>query len=153
MITFREIAIALQRAEPEPGSAEAEQWSMWIQDAYLLIEARLGCIDDIDENRLDYVVREAVTAQVRRPDDATSVSVSVDDGSVSKQYRSSRGRVTILDEWWEFLRPTGGKRAFQLDLGPTLRVGNHVPWCNLNMGATYCSCGASLTRAEPLWEC
>lgn len=29
----------------------------------------------------------------------------------------------------------------------------HTPWCNLNLGATYCSCGADLTNyAYPLYE-
>ena len=59
----------------------------------------------IDQARLDYVVREAVVAQVRRPDDMTSVDIAVDDGRVSKRYSTSAGRVTIRDEWWDLLAP------------------------------------------------
>jgi hypothetical protein len=47
------------------------------------------------------------------------VAVSIDDGSVSRSYRSSRGRVTILDEWWDILfpsQPTG--KAFEIDTMP-----------------------------------
>ncbi|WP_016895960.1 hypothetical protein [Mycobacteroides abscessus] len=29
---------------------------------------------------------------------------------------------------------------------------SHSPVCTLNMGGTYCSCGANLTGHEPLWE-
>lgn len=29
---------------------------------------------------------------------------------------------------------------------------SHRPWCNLMLGANYCSCGADLTGGEPLWE-
>src|SRR5689334_9519020 len=125
------IAVAMGVAAPESDSIQEQQWQLWIDTALMLIEVRksqLGVTEDLDEARVDYVVREAVVAQVRRPDDATQVAVSVDDGSVSKTYRSSRGRVEILDEWWALLglTPTGGQ-AFSVDtvggVGST-----HLPW-------------------------
>ena len=74
----------------------------------------------VDQAKLDYVVREAVASLARRPDDATQVSVSIDDGRVSRTYRSGTGRVTILEEWWLLLAPasTAG-RAFSVDLTPS----------------------------------
>lgn len=113
---------------------------MWIDDALLLIGARLGDIAELDQAKLDYVVREAVVQHIRHPDDATQVSVSVDDATSSRTYRSGRGRVTILDEWWDLLAPVEQGGAFVLDLagmGDT-----HAPWCSLNFGANYCDCGA-----------
>lgn len=42
--------------------------------------------------------------------------------------------------------------AFAVDTALTARA-NHADICSLNFGATYCSCGAVLTRGEyPLWE-
>lgn len=152
-VTPETIAVALGVATPDPGSPESEQWQMWIDDALMLIEARkeaLGITDPLDPAKLDYVVREAVVAQVKRPDDATQVTISIDDGSTSKTYRSSAGRVTILDDWWALLGltpPSGG--AFSVDTVPCASV--HQPWCNLAFGATYCSCGADLA-GFPLWE-
>jgi hypothetical protein len=86
----------------------------------MLINARATELDKTpDPDRMDYVVREAVVAQVKRPDDVTQVTVSVDDGQTSKSYRSGKGRVTILDEWWTLLGLTDPDGAFSIDLLPS----------------------------------
>ena len=153
-VTPNIIAVALGRTVPSPG-AEFNQWAMWIGDAEMLIETRmvaLGIEGPLDEVKYDYVVREAVVAHIRRPDDATQVTVSVQDASTSKSYRSSKGRIEILDEWWALLgltAPTGG--AFSVDTA--CGAGVHAETCALVFGALYCSCGADLTGyAFPLWE-
>lgn len=146
------IAVALGVTAPEPDSTQWEQWQMWIDDAYMLIEARqaqLGVTDPIGEAKLDYVVREAVVAQVKRPDDATQVTISVDDGSSSKTFRSGTGRVTIRDEWWTLLGLTDPSGAFAIDMVPAANM--HLPWCSLSMGANYCSCGTDIA-GYPIYE-
>ena len=150
-VTTTDIANALLLPAPVAGSPEALQWAMWIADALLLIEARLGDPTVLDQPRLDYVVREAVSAQVRRPDDSTSVEIAIDDGRVARQYSSSRGRVFIRDEWWALLDPNAGSGgAFAIDTAPV--VGEiHNDTCALYFGATYCSCGAVLTGLFPLY--
>lgn len=148
-VTTDMIATALGRTAPASGSVEAQQWEMWIGDALMLIEARLGDPAALDQAKLDYVVREAVVAHVRRPDNATQVDISVDDASSSRRYTSSAGRVAIRDEWWDLLAPTTQGGAFVID---TVAVGSvHMPWCSLNFGATFCSCGADLA-GYPLYE-
>lgn len=154
------IAVALGRTAPDGTSPEFEQWQMWIDDARMLISARLvgtlagqvATLDDLDQAKLDYVVREAVVAQVRRPDDATQVAVSVDDGSVSRTYRSSSGRVEIRDEWWALLSPhpedTG--KAFSVDTAPIVTNG-HAWWCAVTFGADWCSCGAVIGQ-DPMFQ-
>lgn len=153
-----DVATALGRTAPDMQSAEFAQWSMWIDDARRLIRHRLvgtlegqvASLDDLDQEDLDYVVREAVVAQVRRPDDATQVSVSVDDGSTSRTYRTGRGRVTILDEWWDMLAPTNGTTgAFSIRIGGSCSA--HLPWCSLTLGAAYCSCGVDIA-GYPIFE-
>jgi hypothetical protein len=150
------VAVALGRTAPE--SPEFEQWDMWISDALMLIGARLvgegdgqvASLDDLDQTQLDYVVREAVVAQVRRPDDATEIDVRVDDGGVSRKYRSGAGRVTIRDEWWDLLSPTDSTSgAFSISIGYGCAA--HLAWCSLMMGATYCSCGVDIA-GFPLFE-
>lgn len=150
-VTPENIAVALGVAAPEPDSIQDQQWALWISDAEMLIETRrmqLGA-DAPDELKLDYVVREAVVAQVKRPDDATQVTVSVDDASSSRTYRSGRGRVTILDEWWTLLGLTDSNGAFSLDMIGT--ASGHLPWCALSLGALYCSCGADIA-GRPIYE-
>lgn len=153
-VTPEMIAVALGRPD-QPSVAELLQWEMWIDDAGMLIEARkdaLAITDPLDAARLDYVVREAVVMHVRRPDDATQVTISVEDASTSKTYRSAKGRIVILDEWWALLgltSPTSG--AFSVDVFNL--TGNHAEICALAFGAAYCSCGADLTNYEyPLYE-
>jgi len=150
-VTPANIAVALGKAAPESGSVTEQQWQMWIDDAGMLIETRrekLGA-DPIDEAKLDYVVREAVVAHIKKPDDATQVVISVDDASTSKSYRSGKGRVTILDEWWTLLGLVEASGAFAID---TLGASSaHLPWCASMFGALYCSCGADIAGA-PIYE-
>jgi hypothetical protein len=152
-VTPAMVAVALGVAAPDSGSTREAQWGMWIADALMLIQTRVDSIDPVptvDQAKLDYVIREAVAAQVRRPDDATQVTVSVDDGSTSKTFRSSSGRVAILDEWWTLmgLAPSGGG-AYSIDTVSCSTV--HLPWCSLSMGALYCSCGADIAGV-PIYE-
>lgn len=152
-VTPETIAVALGRTA-DPASPEYGQWEMWIADAQMLIASRaadLGIVAPLDVTKLDYVVRESVVNHVRRPDDATQVTVSIQDASTSRAYSSGKGRVVILDEWWTLLgltAPTGG--AFAVDTYGGSGV--HAAMCSLNFGALYCSCGADLTNyAYPLF--
>lgn len=150
-VTPDKIAVALGVAAPNSGTVTYQQWQMWIDDAVMLIETRRAAldVDPPDEAKLDYVVREAVVAQVKRPDDATQVTTSIDDASTSKTYRSGKGRVSILDEWWLLLGLTEPSGAFAIDMVGTASL--HLPWCSLNFGAAYCSCGVDLA-GTPIFE-
>jgi hypothetical protein len=150
-VTTDNIAVALGVAVPVSGSPVEQQWEMWIDDAEMLIEARRVQleVETIDQAKLDYVVRESVVAQVKRPDDSTQVTVSVDDGSTSKSYRSGKGRVTIPDELWALLGLTEPSGAFAIDMLGTCST--HLAWCSLVLGATYCSCGVDIA-GFPLFE-
>lgn len=154
-VTVQMIATALGVTVPSPSSAKAEQWQMWINDALMLIEARkaeMGVTSVLDPARLDYVVREAVVAHVRLPDDLTQISVTADDTNVAKTYRSGKGRVSIHDDLWALLG-LASRSGAAFSILPSRSTGAHVPWCNLAFGAQFCSCGADLTNYEyPLYE-
>lgn len=123
-VTPATIAVALGVTAPESGSITEQQWQLWIDDATMLIENRATLLDilpeAIGEAKFDYVVREAVVAQVKKPDDATQVSITVDDATTMRSYRSGKGRVQILDEWWTLLGLTDPSGAFSLDMAPDL---------------------------------
>lgn len=152
-VTPAKIAVALGKAAPEPGSIQEQQWQMWIDDALMLIESKVAELDAPypDQIKVDFVVREAVVAHVRRPDDATQVTISVDDGSSSKTYKSGNGLVTITDAWWDLLGLVEvNQGAYSVDmLGLVGSI--HAPWCSLAFGATYCSCGADIA-GKPIFE-
>lgn len=147
------IAVALGRSAPALDSAEYAQWELLIEDALMLIERRRAKVAPdltLDEQILRYVVREAVIAHLRRPDDATQVSTTADDTTTMRTYQSGTGRVSIKDEWWELLGLTAeGGQAFDVDTVPCRTA--HVPWCSLLLGAAYCSCGVDIAGA-PIYE-
>lgn len=149
-VTPAMLAVALGKTAPEPGSVTEQQWQMWIDDATMLIETRSNDLSIIPEPaKFDYVVREAVVAHIKRPDDATQVTISVDDGSSSRSYQSGKGRVTILDEWWTLLGLVESSGAFSIDMVGTSSA--HLPWCSINFGANYCSCGVDIAGV-PIFE-
>lgn len=116
--TIEAIAAALGVAVPDSGSSEYVQWVQWINDAKLLIRVRLGELAELDQDVLDYVVREAVVLHIRRPDDATRVEVRVDDAATSRTYTSGSGRITILDEWWRLLTPSAAADSGAFSVTP-----------------------------------
>lgn len=114
MTSPAEIAVELGRPTPTT-TVEYAQWSLWITDAEMLIVNRLGDLNALDSDTVAYVVRKAVAAHVKRPDDATQVDISVDDGRVSRRYASGKGEVTITDAWWRLLDPDlGDSGAFSV---------------------------------------
>ena len=108
--TVEDVATSLGRPISEVTDAELAQWNMWLGDAERQIRGRLGDVSVLDQEDLAFVEREAVVLKVKRPDPARTVTVAVDDGSVSKTYDS--GQVTILDEWWDLLSPAAQAAGF-----------------------------------------
>lgn len=91
---------------PTPTSEQTAQWQSWIDQAYYLIERRYGVgYTSPTSADADYVVLMVVSEHAKHPDGSTRVAVAVDDASVSKEYSTSAGRVT-LDDWWDFLDDT-----------------------------------------------
>lgn len=89
-------------------TSEEVQANQWIADALLLIGARLGDTALLDQQALDYVVREAVVARFRNPEGYQSETI--DD--YTYRHGNETRRVTILPEWWALLSPTGNRGAF-----------------------------------------
>lgn len=84
--------------------AEQRQVPRWIGQAGRQIDARAARLGvAVDETLRDDVVELAVVAMVRRPTDEKRVRVTVDDGTTEREYSSSTGAVSILDDWWALL--------------------------------------------------
>lgn len=128
-VTPADIAATLVRSAPAGGTPEFVAWTLWINDARLIIGERLGDVSQLDQAVLDYVVREAVAAKARQPDPVTKVDVKVDDASTSKTYERSVGRVEITDEWWAMLTPTTADVAGAFTINPRPRyTPSSIPW-------------------------
>ena len=72
----------------------------------------------VEHAALQEHVTEAVANRLKRPDDATEVTVQHDDTQVSRRYESSTGQIEILDQWWALLFPAtaGAGGAFTIPL-------------------------------------
>ena len=109
--TINEVAVSLGR--PITETDEVAQVKQWLEDAELQIRLRLGPVADLDQQALAFVEREAVVARMRNPQGYQYEAI--DD------YRyglpASSRQVTILDEWWDMLTPSGSSTAFSIRAG------------------------------------
>lgn len=102
--TYDDVAVALGRSITT--EAEQSQVDWWLSSAEMLIRMRLGDLTALDQDALFYVVVEAVAAKARRHGTLEeSVTVSVDDGSVTRRYRDPMASEDITDAWWNLLNP------------------------------------------------
>jgi hypothetical protein len=105
MTAIADVETSIGRSLTEP---EQSQVNQWIGDAELQIRLRLGDLDLLDQDALDFVTREAVVARLRNPDGMSSETI--DD--YTYRLPSETRRVTIIDDWWRMLDPNTGSGAF-----------------------------------------
>lgn len=102
--TYAEVAVALGR--PISDAAEQAQVEWWLDGVELFIVARLGDVTLLDQTVVKYVEVEAVVAKIQRAGRSeSSITVAVDDGSVTRRYESAVTASDITDEWWTLLDP------------------------------------------------
>lgn len=101
---YDDVATALGRSISDP--LETGQVTWWLDGVELFIRARLGDPALLDQAVLLYVEVEAVAAKVRRHGTAeSSVTVAVDDGTVTRRYENPVSASDITDDWWQLLDP------------------------------------------------
>lgn len=103
--TYTDVSVALGRSISTVAEQGQVEW--WLDGVELFIAARLGPVADLDETTVKYVEVEAVVAKIQRAGRSeSSVTVSVDDGSVTRRYESAVTASDITDEWWNLLDPS-----------------------------------------------
>lgn len=101
--------------------------------------------------------RRIVCSVVRRSMEA-AIPAGVDQmsqtaGPFSQQFTSSNsGGDFYLTKSEKKALGEGAQKAFGVTVAAFAPSLSHRPWCSLMFGALYCSCGADLTLADPLWE-
>src|SRR5690242_2622473 len=97
-----DVATALGR--PLSSSAEEEQVEWWLTGVELVLSQRLGDLTALDQDALLFVEAEAAAAKVRRHGTLeSSISVSVDDATVTRRYENPVTDDDIADIWWLLL--------------------------------------------------
>lgn len=148
MITPTDIAVRL--GSDSLSGVEKAQYAAWINEALYLIGLKVN-IATADIEALDYVLTQAVLDLASGPAPGViQESIQADDGMISTRYAKAQRRIVILPEWWEMLGVTvGGGQAFSIDMG--YETSTHWPWCDRGVGASTCSCGASIA-GFPIYE-
>lgn len=97
---------------------ETAQVNAWIADVQMLIEARFGDLSRLNQDRLNYVVKEVVAARLKQPNaGVTADEIAVDDARSVRRYERSSGSFEITDAMWALLEPVRRARgAFMIPL-------------------------------------
>ena len=110
--TYSDVETALGR----PGSltrAQQDQVTWWLGGIELLIRNRFGAIEVLDSEAVRYVEAEAAAEKARRAGQSeTSITVSVDDGTVTRRWESPVSASDITEEWWDLLAPKRASSAY-----------------------------------------
>lgn len=103
--TYQDVATVLGRLIDT--ETEQAQVDWWLDGIELFIRKRLGDLADLDDAAVRYVEAEAVAEKVRRNGTSeSSITVSVDDGSVTRRFDNPVSAEDITDEWWNLLDPS-----------------------------------------------
>ena len=109
--TYTDVGVALRRTISDP--AEQAQIEHWLTGAEMAVRSRLGDPSLLDQAVLKYVETEAVAEKVRRAGrDESSVTVSVDDGTVTRRYETSMSVDDIASDLWSLLSPARSSSAY-----------------------------------------
>lgn len=111
--TYADVGVALRRTISD--SAEQAQIGWWLDGVELVIRSRLGDPTLLDQDVLKYVEVETVADKVRRAGrDESSITVSVDDGSVTRRYDNAVTASDIASGMWALLSPANGGSAYTI---------------------------------------
>jgi hypothetical protein len=117
--TWQEVAVALGRPTSDFNADQQAQIAWWLDGVELFIVSRLGLVAELDAATVKYVEVEAVAAKVGRSSSggASSITVNVDDGGVTRRFESPVTAGDITDEWWTLLDPTISAGAYSVRPG------------------------------------
>ncbi|GAB2970261.1 hypothetical protein [Nocardioides montaniterrae] len=99
-------------------AAEATQANWWLVGIELAIVHRLGDVSALNQDAVKYVEAEAVAEKLRRRGtNESSITVAVDDGSVTRRFDNPSSADDITDEWWSLLTPSGNAESSSIRPG------------------------------------
>lgn len=98
---WMDVTVALGRPPSDFTEDQQAQMAWWLSGVELLIKSRLGAIAELDQETVKQVEVEAVAEKVRRSGRSeSSITVSVDDGSVTRRYENRVTADDITADMW-----------------------------------------------------
>lgn len=98
------------------------------------------------------VVRRAMTSSAAGQVGYSQGTSTVGELSQSWTAANPNGDFYLTKQELKALGGGGRPKAFGVQVASVQDMAVHRPWCDLVFGDPNCSCGASLTLGEPLWE-
>lgn len=158
--------VATELGRPASSTAEEAQWEAWLARVERNIVRRFtqaGLVfadqvalgtpsaDDVRDVEVSAVLRK-----IDNPKGFTSVTRSIDDGTLTTR-REGPGvdgdPLALTSDEWSILIPTDDSNGGAFTVDSVGTTGVHIPWCALNFGTAYCSCGADLNNYQfPIFE-
>lgn len=119
--TYTDVGVALRRTISD--AAEQAQITWWLNGAELLLKSRLGNVALLDQAVVKHVEVETVAEKVRRAGrDESSITVSVDDGSVTRRYESRLTAEDITADLWDLFGSRYTGSAYTIRVSSPLDV-------------------------------
>jgi hypothetical protein len=114
------VATALGRSSADFTNEQQLQIVHWLNGVELLLKSRLGPIAELDAETVRYVETEVAAEKAGRFTEggASSVSVSVDDGTVTRRFESVKAADVTADMWSMFGIAVAG--AYTIAVGSPL---------------------------------
>lgn len=121
--TWQEVAVALGRPSSDFTADQQAQITWWLAGIELLIKSRLGLIADLDAETVKQVEVEAVAEKVRRSGQSeSSITVSVDDGSVTRRYENRVTAADISGDMWALFGSGITSSAYTISVSSPLDI-------------------------------
>lgn len=115
--TWQEVAVALGRPTSDFNADQQAQITWWLDGVELIIGLRLGDVTLLNQDVLKLVEVEVVADKVRaNGTEESSITVSVDDGSVTRRFENAITDDDIDDKWWDLLMGRRRKKAVSMSV-------------------------------------
>lgn len=113
--TITSVGEALGRKIAAPD--EIAQVNFWIKGAELLIKRRLGPLEGLDAEAVEYVISQAVARRALNPEGKRTERI--DDYSYTLSADSAAAEITITDLEWAMLTPDDNTIGGAFSITPT----------------------------------
>lgn len=115
LATWQDVAVAIGRPSSDLNAEQQAQITYWLNGAELVIKSRLGAIADLDANTVKYVETEVVAEKLRRSlREESSITVAVDDGSVTRRYENRITSEDFAADLWSLFGSGLGATAYSI---------------------------------------
>lgn len=144
-----------QRWPDFPLGAEAYAKTHLLEASQYIVDVAPGALEVTPATRrrvVCSVVRRAMQADAAGVGGVATSQETMGPFSATYTVSNPNGDYYLTKQELKALGGTARPKAFGVKVADYGNGPCHRPWCSLYFASTTCSCGASLTLGDPLWE-